>query len=107
MSDKAAAPAADGQATSGQATTARPERKKFPNKFTTARLSRDAAERQSKVTRMAWEQLGGKDGATAFLNTHDDALGGRPLDLAVGSAAGLDAVERAIADKRSRLKPGG
>jgi len=106
MTDKAAAPAPAAAAV-GQASTARPERKKFPNKFTTARLSRDAAERQSKVTRMAWEQLGGKDGATAFLNTHDDALGGRPLDLAVGSAAGLEAVERAIVDKRSSLKPDG
>ena len=33
----------------------------------------------------------------AFLNTHDEALGGRPLDLAVASAEGLVAVEQAMA----------
>lgn len=84
--------------------TRRPQRRPFANKYTTARLSPDAAERQSRVTRLAWEQLGGKDGATAFLNTHDDALGGRPLDLAVGSAAGLAAVEQAIAARAAAAR---
>jgi uncharacterized protein (DUF2384 family) len=68
---------------------------KFRRKFTTVRLSAESAERQSRVTLLAWNQLGA-DAAIAFLNAHQDDLGGRPLDLAVASAAGCEAVERAI-----------
>ena len=68
----------------------------FRKRFTENRLSPESAVRQGRVTQLAWEKLGGLEGAAAFLNHHDDALGGRPLDLAVASPAGLAAVEQAI-----------
>lgn len=73
---------------------ATPKRKMF--RKATARLSPDGVERQSRVTLLAWNLLGA-DAAIAFLNNYHDALQGRPLDLAVASAAGGEAVERAIA----------
>jgi hypothetical protein len=75
---------------------ARPRTKPFRKKFTTVRLDPASAARQSRIALFAWDKLGGKDGASAFLNSHDDELGGRPLDLAVASDAGLAAVEEAI-----------
>ncbi|UIJ44196.1 DUF2384 domain-containing protein [Sphingomonas cannabina] len=72
-----------------------PKRNPFHNKATRARLSPESVERQGRITLLAWNLLGG-DAAIAFLNTHDEALGGRPLDLAIASAAGCEAVERAI-----------
>jgi uncharacterized protein (DUF2384 family) len=78
---------------------AKPEIKRFRRKFTTNRLAPDAAERQGRVARIAWEKLGNRDAMLAFLNTHDDALGGRPIDLAVESAAGLAAVEKLLAER--------
>ncbi|MCW3836165.1 antitoxin Xre/MbcA/ParS toxin-binding domain-containing protein [Sphingomonas canadensis] len=74
---------------------ARPKRQQFRNKFRAVRISPDGAERQSRIALLAWNQLGA-DAAIAFLNSHNDGLGGRPLDLAVASAAGCEAVERAI-----------
>lgn len=78
-------------------TPARAQRKPFRNKFSAPRLSPESAERQGRITMLAWRMLGGREAAIAFLNNHDDALGGRPLDLAVASAAGCEAVEQAIA----------
>jgi uncharacterized protein (DUF2384 family) len=77
-------------------TKERPGRKPFRNKFSTPRLSPESAERQGRVTMLAWRLLGGRDAAIEFLNNHDDALGGRPLDLAVASVSGCEAVEQAI-----------
>jgi hypothetical protein len=59
-----------------------------------------AAERQGRITLLAFKRLG-SDRAIAFLNGHDEALGGRPLDLAIASEDGLDAVESAIDAKVS------
>lgn len=72
-----------------------PKRNPFRNKAARARLSPESVERQGRITLLAWNLLGG-DAAIAFLNTYDQALGGRPLDLAIASAAGCEAVERAI-----------
>jgi hypothetical protein len=71
----------------------------FRTKFSTARMPADSAERQGRVTTLAWRLLGGRDEAMAFLNNHDEVLGGRPLDLAVASVEGCEVVERAIAAK--------
>jgi len=65
------------------------------------KLALDAASRQGQVTKLALETFGGRDEAIAYLNTACGKLGGRPLDLAVESAEGLNRVERALAD----LKP--
>ncbi|KTF70337.1 hypothetical protein ACNFJ7_10885 [Sphingomonas sp. HT-1] len=80
-----------------QSLPAKPTRQgPFRRKFTAVRLAPESAERQSRVALLAWNVLGGEQ-AMAFLNAHDEALGGRPLDLAVASADGCAAVERAIA----------
>ncbi|PCD03568.1 hypothetical protein COC42_04165 [Sphingomonas spermidinifaciens] len=72
-----------------------PRRSAFQPRRTMKRMEPTAAERQGRITLLAWNRLGG-DRAIAFLNGHDEALGGRPLDLAVASEHGLEAVERAI-----------
>lgn len=74
-------------------TPAAPKRRMFANKA--KRLSADAVERQSRVTLMAWDLLGA-DTARTFLNAYNETLDARPLDLAVASADGCDAVELAI-----------
>lgn len=76
------------------ATLAAPKRRMFASKA--KRLSADAVERQSRVTLLAWDLLGA-DTARTFLNAYHDALDGRPLDLAVASIDGCEAVELAIA----------
>ncbi len=79
----------------GPEESARPKLKQFRKPFTTVKLSAEGAERQSRVTLLAWNRLGA-DQALAFLNAEDAALGGRPLNLAVASEAGCEAVARAI-----------
>lgn len=74
--------------------TTAPKRRMFGNR--TKHLSPDAVERQSRVTLLAWNLLGA-DAAIAFLNAYHASLDGRPLDLAVASADGCEAVELAIA----------
>jgi uncharacterized protein (DUF2384 family) len=59
-------------------------------------LSREESVRQGKVVRSAQAALGSVEAVRAFLNTHHEALGGRPIDIAVASEAGLIAVEAAI-----------
>lgn len=79
-----------------------PMRKPFRNKFSTPRLAPEGVERQSRATLHAWNLLGA-DSAIAFLNTYNDALGGRPLDLAVASEDGCEAVEQAIRARAGAL----
>lgn len=59
-------------------------------------LSREEAVRQGQVVRMAAVALPDTGAVRLFLNSHHAGLGGRPLDLAVASAAGLKKVETAI-----------
>ena len=69
----------------------------FRKRVSAPRLAPDQAARQGRVSRLAFEALRRPDAVIAFLNTHDDALGGRPIDLAVASEDGLLSVERALA----------
>lgn len=78
---------------------ARPARKPFRKSFNAPRLTREEADRQGRLSRVAWDAWGDRDRVVAFLNGHDEALGGRPIDLAIGSDEGLVAVERAIAER--------
>lgn len=87
MSEEAATPA-EGD---------KPKVSRFRKRFDTVRLAPDAAKRQGQAATAAWMKLG-KEGSILFLNTHDDSLGGRPIDLAVASAAGLAAVEKRLAE---------
>lgn len=68
-------------------------------------LSPEEGKRQGRAVRAA-HALGDVETVRAFLNTPHETLGGRPLDLAIASEAGLAAVEAAIATERaSRLIP--
>ena len=73
----------------------------FRNKFDSPRLTPDEAARQGRATSLAFAAFGNAEATMAFLNGHDDALAGRPIDLAVASADGLARVEQAIAAVRS------
>jgi hypothetical protein len=65
-------------------------------------LSRDAFARQGDAVRAATAAFADAAHVRGFLNTHHGELGGRPLDLAVASAAGLEAVETAISIEARR-----
>jgi len=93
MSDKAKDPL--------DTSLAAPKRKPFRNRHATLRLPPEGVERQSRVTLLAWNLLGANS-AIAFLNAYNDGLDGRPLDLAVASDAGCEAVERAISARAGR-----
>lgn len=60
--------------------------------------------RQGRVLQRAIERLGATD-AMAFLNNQDDELGGRPLDLAIASNDGLNAVEKRLDGLVARAQP--
>jgi hypothetical protein len=59
-------------------------------------LSRDESHRQGQAVRAAAAALSDIDAGRVFLNNHHSGLHGRPLDLALASAAGLKAVKTAI-----------
>lgn len=65
-------------------------------------LSPEEGQRQGRIVRSAQAALGSVEAVRTFLNTHHNALAGRPLDLAVASEAGLAAVEAVIADESGR-----
>jgi uncharacterized protein (DUF2384 family) len=79
--------------------TPKPQTYRFRRRFEVPRLSPEAAERQGRAARVAWDRFRESAAVIAFLNTHDDALGGRPIDLAVASQVGLAAVERALEER--------
>lgn len=62
-------------------------------------LNADEAARQGHVARLAIDVLGPVD-AKLFLNSFDESLGGRPIELAVRSRDGLAAVESLLATRR-------
>ena len=41
----------------------------------------------------------GREAAINFMNTHDERLGGRPIDLAIESDEGRSRVEVALSDR--------
>jgi uncharacterized protein (DUF2384 family) len=68
-----------------------------PFRKASAKLPQDEGERQGRIVRSAQIALGTTEAVRAFLNSHHDGLGGRPLDIATASDAGLAAVEAAMA----------
>ena len=68
----------------------------FQKHSNSPRLEPDQAARQGRISRLAFETLRQPATVIAFLNTHDERLGGRPIDLAVASPQGLASVERAL-----------
>lgn len=67
----------------------------FRKAFNAPRLTPEEAARQGRATNLALAAFGSSD-AIAFLNTHDEGLGGRPIDLAVAGGDGMARVEAAI-----------
>lgn len=54
------------------------------------------AKRQGDISQLAFLTMGGRDPAVEFLNSDNEALGGRPLALATASDAGYEQVASAI-----------
>ncbi len=79
-----------------------PRRPAFTRRPAKTPMPAEAAARQGRIAMLAWETLSDGGVVRAFLNTHDDALGARPIDLATGSEAGLTTVAAAIAVLRGR-----
>ncbi|WP_294321044.1 hypothetical protein [uncultured Sphingomonas sp.] len=86
----------DAPATTAAEPAQRPGAMKFRRKYTTVRLTPEQATRQGQVATSAFRHFGERDAAMAFLNAHDESLGGRPLDLAIASPEGLTLVEAAM-----------
>ena len=68
----------------------------FRNRSDAPRLTPEQAERQGRISRLAFERFQEPKAAIAFLNTHHTALEGRPLDVAITSQEGLMRVEAAL-----------
>ena len=68
----------------------------FRRRSNTFLLSPDAAKRQGEVVNLAFLLLGGRNRAMGFLNTYNERLEGRPLDIAVASTDGCYRVKGAI-----------
>lgn len=75
---------------------AKPRRMTFRRKARDPQLSDEHIRRQSLITHLAFVQLGSRDEAISFLNTHNEPLGGRPLDRAMSGADGYAEVEKAL-----------
>lgn len=69
-------------------------------------LPDDAHDRQVRAVVVARAALGSVEAAREFLNSHHPELDARPIDLAVASDAGLDAVEAALR-RHGGSAPGG
>lgn len=78
---------------------------KFRGSRNAVRPTPDQARRQNTVVQSAWRTFGERDSAMLFLNSHDKQLGGTPLQIAVASDDGLDAVERALAARQASGSP--
>ena len=59
-------------------------------------LDTDEKRRRGQAVRLASGAHPTSEGAIAFLNEHHSTLGGRPLDIATESEAGLAAVQAAL-----------
>lgn len=61
-------------------------------------LDADETRRRGLAVRLASTAHPTAQEAMSFLNTHHEGLGGRPLDIATGSDAGLAAVQATLKD---------
>ena len=68
---------------------------RFRKRNTSQPLSRDESKRQGEAVKAAIFALGSPN-APAFLNLYHAGLRGRPLDLAIASDSGLEAVAAAL-----------
>lgn len=85
----------------------KPHTQQFRRAARPSALSPEQKRRQAVITDAAWRRFGQAAPMMAFLNSAHDDLIGRPLDIAVDSDAGLNAVLVALtsleaADSRGR-----
>lgn len=73
-----------------------PQTRTFRRSGPLVRFTPDQSRRQNELMRGAWEALKTKEAVIAFLNTHDEALGGEPLRMALASEEGFRVAERAL-----------
>lgn len=74
----------------------KPARKPFRRGYRAERPSPEQMARQARLAGSAWSAFRDRDAVVGFLNTHDEALGGRPIDVALGSDEGLNRIEQAM-----------
>lgn len=67
----------------------------------TQRLAPDITARHGKAASLAFVAFGEAGSALTFLNSHNESLGGRPLDVAGASDQGLKAVQTELSAHRS------
>jgi hypothetical protein len=70
-----------------------PWTKRFRRKTPSTLPTPDQLRRQDAVLQCAWRSLGKSGSVIAFLNTHNESLGARPLYLALESDEGLQRVQ--------------
>ena|SRR5690349_6231097 len=70
-----------------------PWTKTFRKSAPSTRPTPEQLRRQDSVLQCAWRSLGTSGPVIAFLNTHNEQLGGQPLHLALDSDEGLRRVE--------------
>lgn len=87
---------AGSETTDGSEESAKPKIARFRKSNVGPRLSPESAKRQGEITHLAFNLLGGSAPALSFLNDDNDALGGRPIDIAIVDAEGFARVEQAI-----------
>lgn len=76
----------------------------FRKRIDGPRLSPEQADRQGRISHLAFITLG-QAAAITFLNGSDPQLGGRPLDIAITSLDGFKAVEAALLARPSAAQP--
>ena len=70
-----------------------PWTRQFRRKAPSIRPTQEQLRRQDSVLQCAWRSLGESGPVIAFLNSHNEHLGGQPLHLALESDEGLHRVE--------------
>lgn len=74
----------------------------FRKRALVIRHSPEQLRRQNDVLRCAWQNLSEPGPVVAFLNTHNESLGGQPLHLALHSDEGLSRVETLLSEMTVR-----
>lgn len=74
----------------------RPARRAFSSRGKAVKATPDVVARQAKITLLAFQAHDERADALAFLNSHSDVLGGRPIDAAGQDDAGLAAASELL-----------
>ncbi|WP_010543828.1 antitoxin Xre/MbcA/ParS toxin-binding domain-containing protein [Sphingomonas elodea] len=66
-----------------------------------SKLAPEVIARQSRIALLAFQRFPDRAAALAFLNSVDEALGGRPIDIASTSEAGAERIAAALRERDS------